>query len=761
MSSPLLRALPASARRARSARVRAAVVGLVGSALLVASTAGPASAGAALHHRSPLTVAAGPTRPMSRHYLASAKVAGRNAIGSSRNVSPPRRSPRRIPIDHPVTRGGGGLPNASSTVAAPAPAAQPFVPVVPQLAVAQRLTGITQAEAGFYFPPDPWVAVSSTYVVQAVNVLFRISNRSGAEISSIPAWALFSLPPGQFSSDQRIIWDAVHGRWVAIAISFNEFQTQNYLNLAVSDGADPTAGWTTINLFYGDAFPDFPSVASSSDKIVVTDNLFDPDGFFFAADVQTFSWASILAGTSRSTECLLGGAVTPRAAQVLSPSADVHMILEAIDDQAQVYVRVHGAASCDETGFRDSTILAFAPFAVPPEPRQSPGDTISHAAVDERPTDAIWQNNRLYWVSTVPVSYDLGATFNDAVAIWSATTQPTTGLPTEGPAYTISAGDGIDDFMGGIGLTRSGTLVTIYSESSPATFISMEANRIPDGGVLGTPLHLDDGDATYPDERWGDFAGVAMDPVGTGSVWATHEVAASDGTWRTDVFRLVVDNDLPGLPGTMTAAPVIPSTVGSSVATQLAWPAAVDGMTNVARYEIAQQIDGGGFVQSSNATSPSTIRPLLIGHTYQFEVRAIDAVGQAGGWRVSPTFRPYLTQSTSSTTTSGTWHTTSSSSYSGGSTRYATASGARITFTATSARSIAIVTTKATSRGSFKVYVDDVYKATISTYSTMTKFRQLVYEFRWTSPGTHKVKIVVSGTAHHPRVDVDAFVVMR
>ena len=71
------------------------------------------------------------------------------------------------------------------------------------------------------------------------------------------------------------------------------------------------------------------------------------------------------------------------------------------------------------------------------------------------------------------------------------------------------------------------------------------------------------------------------------------------------------------------------------------------------------------------------------------------------------------------------------------------------------------MTTKAATRGSFKVYVDGVYKATISTHSTTTKYRQLVYQFSWSSPGTHKVKIVVSGTAHHPRVDLDAFVVLR
>ena len=69
--------------------------------------------------------------------------------------------------------------------------------------------------------------------------------------------------------------------------------------------------------------------------------------------------------------------------------------------------------------------------------------------------------------------------------------------------------------------------------------------------------------------------------------------------------------------------------------------------------------------------------------------------------------------------------------------------------------------TKAASRGSFKVYVDGVYRGTISTYSTTTKYRQLVYQFSWAAPGTHKIKIVVSGTSGHPRVDLDAFVVLR
>jgi len=57
--------------------------------------------------------------------------------------------------------------------------------------------------------------------------------------------------------------------------------------------------------------------------------------------------------------------------------------------------------------------------------------------------------------------------------------------------------------------------------------------------------------------------------------------------------------------------------------------------------------------------------------------------------------------------------------------------------------------------------VDGVLKGTISTYSTTTRYRQNVFQFSWPTAGTHSVKIVVSGTSGHPRVDLDAFVVLK
>jgi hypothetical protein len=472
-------AYPRPSRSARSRRVRGPLGVLIASMVLLASAIGPAAAAShvAASPSKTSSLSKGPTREVTKSHLASAKAAGKAAIGNPRNRAVKNLPLRKATIAHP----------AKTTSLQPKQVARSVSPRIvsgPDVQVATQFAGLDEVDSGGWVPPDPWVAVNSTYVIQVVNSIVRVSNRLGTEISSTPSWALFGLPSGQFSSDGRIIWDATHGRWVASSLSFDESFTNNFLAVAVSDGTDPTAGWSTYLIYFGDLFPDYPSLASSTDKIVVADDLFDGVSFNPYMDINTFTWASILAG----------GAVTynycdpdpilmhPRAAQVLSPSADIHLIMESAVDGSQWYARVKGAGACTLTSFVDKTQLALDPLVLPPDPRQSPGSTIGvgGAAVDERPTDAVWQNNKLWWVSTIPVSYDAGATQNDGVALWNATTA-TTGVPTAGTMQAVMPGDGIDAFMGGIGMTRNGTLVTIYSQSSATDFVSMRANQIAPG----------------------------------------------------------------------------------------------------------------------------------------------------------------------------------------------------------------------------------------------------------------------------------------
>jgi hypothetical protein len=657
-------------------------------------------------------------------------------------------------------------PARSSTI-------RPAIVSLPDVQAPTQFAGLTEAESGLVIPADPWVAVNSSYVVQIVNLAVRVSTRSGATLFSIPNEAFFGVEPGHNSSDPRIIWDAAHGRWVGEVVYYTDDLLDDGLVLAISDGADPTLGWTLIPILFGDALPDYPSLASSSDKIVITDNLFDSSFAFLGADFNTIRWSEVLnGGTILDHGCSSGNFMHPRAAQVLSSSNDVHLVMEATDGSSdQIYFRLTGAGDCPGNfvdGTDLTTDLSFAPLRVtgptnglPPPPRQVGSDTIGTTvmpAFDERYTDAVWQGNHLYWVSTYPVTYDAGATWNDQVIVWSTNTASVSGPPTGANLTQIQPGDTIDAYMGGIGLTRSGIPIVTYSQSSSTDPIALYANRI-DAGSLGTPLLLDTSDAAIDGERWGDYAGVAMDPSGTGSAWVTHMLAGPDGSWRTEVARIVVDNDLPSTPGAPAATTVSPTPLGFLPKYRLSWGGASDGATGAVSYRLEQSIDGGGFAYVGTLGGNATYRSLSLSHSYRYRVAAVDAVGNVGSFAIGPTIHASLAQAPTSKT--GTWHTQASGNFLGGGTWYASAAGASASYKTTGLRSIAIVTTKASSRGSFKVYIDGALKATINCHTTATSYRQVAYQFTWSTPGTHTIKIVVLGTAGHPRVDFDGVLLLK
>jgi hypothetical protein len=108
----------------------------------------------------------------------------------------------------------------------------------------------------------------------------------------------------------------------------------------------------------------------------------------------------------------------------------------------------------------------------------------------------------------------------------------------------------------------------------------------------------------------------------------------------------------------------------------------------------------------------------------------------------------------------GTWSTASSSSYSGGSHRYANSSGASVTvtFSGTSLRWLAKTSPV---YGKAKVTVDGGAPVTVDLYSASTLYQQKVWETGNLASGTHTVRIEWTGTknsaATDTNVSVDAF----
>ena len=107
----------------------------------------------------------------------------------------------------------------------------------------------------------------------------------------------------------------------------------------------------------------------------------------------------------------------------------------------------------------------------------------------------------------------------------------------------------------------------------------------------------------------------------------------------------------------------------------------------------------------------------------------------------------------------GTWKTSTCLCFSGGTDTETSASGASASYKFTG-NLIQLVSAMGSTRGSFKVYIDGVYKTTISTYITNpNRNAVIVWQRAFSSVGTHTLKIVNVATSGHPRIDVDAFVV--
>jgi hypothetical protein len=202
---------------------------------------------------------------------------------------------------------------------------------------------------------------------------------------------------------------------------------------------------------------------------------------------------------------------------------------------------------------------------------------------------------------------------------------------------------------------------------------------------------------------------------------------------------------------------------GTAVPLTLTWSGADStGGTGVARYELAQSRNGGAWtlISTSLTTRSASVTAAPSG-TVRYRVRAIDAAGNAGAWAYGRTLAPRLVQQSSTAVRfSSTWTSTSSSSYSGSSAKYAKVAGRSASYTFTG-RSIALVAIKAPSRGRVKVYVNGAYIATVDLYRSSTQYRVLAWQKTWSTSATRTVKLVVVGTSGRPKVDLDAFAVVK
>src|SRR5437764_1096298 len=161
MAAPLVRAQRALRSRALAVAVMVATLA-IGGIVPIAAASPPARA---------YGNANGVHRQVAppRHF--GSLVAAANAAAPAAKVSKPV-------LHEPVVQ-------ASARPVQAAGASSPHPLIVPTVNVTKlsSFVGLNEAEGGSLIPADPWVAVNSSYVVQLVNSVARISNRAGTPLA--------------------------------------------------------------------------------------------------------------------------------------------------------------------------------------------------------------------------------------------------------------------------------------------------------------------------------------------------------------------------------------------------------------------------------------------------------------------------------------------------------------------------------------------------------------------------------------------------
>ena len=211
------------------------------------------------------------------------------------------------------------------------------------------------------------------------------------------------------------------------------------------------------------------------------------------------------------------------------------------------------------------------------------------------------------------------------------------------------------------------------------------------------------------------------------------------------------------------AAPTPDGTVWSAtVPFTVSWAAATDSGSGIARYQLEQSLDGGSWerIALPSATARSVSIGLRPPHDYRFRVRAVDRAGNVGRWQIGTGFRVGRESEVSaSLRTTGSWSSSASPGYLGGRSLRSGEAGATATFSFVGSQ-VAWFGTRTASRGRASVYVDGRYVRTVDLHRATAAYRRILFRHGWPHSGPHTLEIRVVGTAGHPYVDVDGFVVV-
>jgi hypothetical protein len=423
-------------------------------------------------------------------------------------------------------------------------------------------------------PPDPHGAAGSNSIIAVVNTEIEILRKDGNVVTSpIPLQTMFGAALG-FTRlfDPKILYDVHQDRFVGVVLDSN-FDTVSRILVAVSKTDDPetttAADWwfLAINSLIAGTWADYPGIAVDKEALYITNNMFSvSSGTFVTSRIWIIDKLSFYDGGTAVfnqydyvDEAGGGTKLTHMPAMVRAPNG--------IPNNVGTYLVGYSGLSNSVQQFIQIVEISN-PLSVPPTFRlvQVPIGDIDDltgplpgapqpdrpeliATNNRRALDAVWVDNALWMVTTVE---DFSG---ESSAYWLKFNADGINAPTladQGYINGEDLGPGTFTYFPSIDVNSKGVAAFGFAASSltiyAGAYATIRDDTVDPPGAVRIPADVVKA-GTHPYfidfsgglNRWGDYTGMALDPVDDDCFWAFNEYASApcftsgtqSGCWKT------------------------------------------------------------------------------------------------------------------------------------------------------------------------------------------------------------------------------------
>ena len=454
------------------------------------------------------------------------------------------------PGTHSIVAQFGGIGDYEASSSAPV-----SVTVVqkPDLATEQGSAALQSSQGFEVERHTPLVAATSPSIGVGPSDIITMNereatflDRSGTRLFhlSVPDFFFFEPAAGQANDTPRgpqIVFDKLHNRWIATQVTHDAFFGKGHVYIWFTTSSNAlTADWWTYRFDFNNEAPRNPEIGISSNKIAIgydvatIDTSTDLGSTMLVVDTaQLFAHPSIVNYQRTAFDPTLHGW---RPAVNRSAGPDLWAVgwTSAVDPARPMAIVMSGNVGGLSTSMFDLSGMA------PNLP------DLGQGAV-RGPTDALWANNHLWFVSTrscLPV----GDVFEESCV--RVTELDTSAGMTVLQDFVI-ARNGYSNFLGGIAIAGDGSVVITYSQASSgpspepnpiSTWATVQAPGDPANAVRPSQL-LAAGEqiCSGPECNAGSWnltqLPVAADPNNSHAVWQASLISVAGG-WATEATRL-------------------------------------------------------------------------------------------------------------------------------------------------------------------------------------------------------------------------------